>query len=489
MDVQFSFTRFASLLSLKQLIFLLMGLTMPKAQAQIEYPPMVVIHLDADSSSYFHFGCSSYWQWPNTTYWNYLDVGIYSYSQVNYCSAVDSTITETYYTDMYVVPFDPDTLDVNALEVDSLYAICRKFIRYHEGLGDSYYYEGFTLRGSQSYMIPFGQQYFDCMLSNCPWEDEMESWNNESPYLADTTLAQTGVRFGIINSIYNTSGYDTTYIELGGVFNSGSWIPPTYQYANPTMQQWLDTVCYIHNKIYTYSIHYDDSDGDGWVDSLDCDPANEFCNASYPEELCDGIDNNCDGQWESLPFVNFVQVPDSLISTPNTMVLVNSSVNCISYEWNMDGVLSTDPYPTFFIPIEDSISHTLYLTGYGDYGCTDYVSSQFHFDSNGNMLAGGGMATVFTIQVIPPVAGIAETEQVALPASSWPNPFSHITTISSPFDRNRYRVYSMDGRTVMQGYASRSSFELDLSHEPEGMYLMLMEDTLGNSCTLRLIKD
>ena len=50
-----------------------------------------------------------------------------------------------------------------------------------------------------------------------------------------------------------------------------------------------------NNKEIQESGVYVDSDGDGYIDSDDCAEDNA---SVFPgqEEICDGIDNNCDGQ-------------------------------------------------------------------------------------------------------------------------------------------------------------------------------------------------
>jgi hypothetical protein len=50
----------------------------------------------------------------------------------------------------------------------------------------------------------------------------------------------------------------------------------------------------------------------------------------------------------------------------------------------------------------------------------------------------------------------------------------------------RIPVYTPD-RTFGKRY--NVTLELDLSRESEGMYLLLLEDNMGNGCTFRLVKE
>ena len=129
----------------------------------------------------------------------------------------------------------------------------------------------------------------------------------------------------------------------------------------PLLVFWLLLSCRHDIEVFI------DVDGDGYPDTVDCDDTNPF---RYPEanEVCDGVDNNCDGIVdEGYPLLNLFVDADgdaygaeptepSCVALPGTsvwsgdcddgnpVVYPNAAEYCDGLDNDCDGVVDDEPH-------------------------------------------------------------------------------------------------------------------------------------------------
>lgn len=242
----------------------------------------------------------------------------------------------------------------------------------------------------------------------------------------------------------------------------------------------------IFGVINTYTIDLTsviDSDGDGWGDDVDCGPFDPY---THPQamEMCDGIDNNCDGQLEMTPSLNMYFVPDSIVTEENTIFLINQSSNCIGYSWTFgNGDSSNSSYPT---TTYGSVgTYQICVGGYSVDGCVADTCLTFTIDSMG--WYPGGIMTEWVLNVVDSyTVGVEET--MTNNVKVWPNPVSGMINVSTPSNNGNIKIMSIDGRCVYQNKYTTTLSTIDSEILNQGTYVILINDDSGKLYTTKIVK-
>ncbi len=88
-----------------------------------------------------------------------------------------------------------------------------------------------------------------------------------------------------------------------------------------------------------------DFDGDGYSSSggSDCNDSNPFI---YPGayEICDGLDNNCDGVLDTQPTISIYFIPESMVIEPNETFVVCQTTGATFGDGTSEMVMLTHLY-------------------------------------------------------------------------------------------------------------------------------------------------
>ena len=227
-----------------------------------------------------------------------------------------------------------------------------------------------------------------------------------------------------------------------------------------------------------------DSDNDGWNDEYDCDAFNPN---TYPGawEMCDGIDNNCDGQLETTPYLDMSFVSsDSVVIEDNVIFLINQSSNCIGYTWNFgNGDSANVAFPT--TTYGGVGTYQICVWAYSFDGCFADTCLTFTIDSTG--WYPGGIMTEWTLSVVDSyTVGVEET--MTNNVKVWPNPVSGMINVSTPSNNGNIKIMSVDGRCVYQNKYTTTLSTIDSEILSQGTYVILINDDSGKLYTTKIVK-
>jgi hypothetical protein len=235
-------------------------------------------------------------------------------------------------------------------------------------------------------------------------------------------------------------------------------------------------------QTFTLLLQSNDFDGDGFSSFADCNDRDATINPNATE-LCDGIDNNCDGAIEVTPSISMYFVPDSIVSEPNSIFIVCQTTNVTSWTWNFgNGEMSSLPYPT--VNYISPGTYTVCLGASSTDGCV--IDSCLVFTINELLVAPGGIVNDYTLNIVPEyTVGITElTNNVKV----WPNPISGIVNINTPSNSGMLRVMSIDGKCVYQQKYFTNNIQFDSETLSDGTYVITLTDDSGKFYTTRIIK-
>jgi hypothetical protein len=235
-------------------------------------------------------------------------------------------------------------------------------------------------------------------------------------------------------------------------------------------------------QTFTLLLQSNDSDFDGYTDDVDCAPFDPYIHPNATE-LCDGIDNNCDGVIEVEPSISMYFVPDSIVSEPNSIFIVCQTTNVTSWEWSFgNGAVANIPYPTTNYDVDGVYTICLYGTSYD--GCVVDSCLVFVIDSLG--WTPGGIMTNYTLNIVPEyTVGVIElTNNIKV----WPNPIEDVINISAPSNNCNVKIMSVDGKCVFSQKFGQKQIQIDGNLLSKGSYVIVITDDSGKIYTTRIIK-
>jgi len=218
-----------------------------------------------------------------------------------------------------------------------------------------------------------------------------------------------------------------------------------------------------------------DNDLDGFPASVDCDDNNSNVNP-YAVELCDGIDNNCDGVSDTMsyPVINMYFVADSLVSDSNSIYVVCQVSGANSYMWDFNG-LSVDSLYTE-VTFVDSGNYNICLYATNEAGCVSDSCLSFEIDSIGNW-SPTGMPTAYTLYVVPEYIQTSISE-ITNDLLIYPNPTNNSITISNN-NSVSVQIMSLSGNVV---YSQKHNGMININVEnlSNGIYILNLTDGKTN---------
>jgi len=310
-----------------------------------------------------------------------------------------------------------------------------------------------------------------------------------------TVIGDTNCTYNVtgeyIDSINQTTDYLILAYDTSGIYTTSVPVVNNYTHVyfcvtNCTGMSQCTGGMIIFGTVNNFTIDLTsviDSDGDGWGDDVDCAPFDPY---THPQalEMCDGIDNNCDGQLEMTPSINMYFVSDSLVSEDNTIFLINQSSNCIGYSWTFgNGDSSNASYPT---TTYGSVGTYQICVGlFSVDGCSADTCLTFTIDSTG--WYPGGIMTEWMLNVVDSyTVGINET--MTNNVKVWPNPVMNNINVTTPSNSGNIKIMSVDGRCVYQNKYTTTMMTIDSENLSQGTYVIVINDDSGKLYTTKIVK-
>ena len=238
-----------------------------------------------------------------------------------------------------------------------------------------------------------------------------------------------------------------------------------------------------------------DNDGDGATANVDCNDMNPEVSPYMYEIIGDNLDNDCDELIDETGqgcFVDFVVVPDSLVTNPFEVwvYMPETGDDFMTYEWYFGdslGGYSNEAYPSYVY--SNTGTYTLCLNTYDSTGCWGYNCITFNMDEMGNGGPGGAMTQTFTLNIINtwPQGNATNINEMSQHIGLFPNPSQDQVQIQLPEHRTgELNIYSIEGKNVMQTNTNQKLITVDVSMLPSGMYMVQWNHD-GNTWTERLV--
>lgn len=236
-----------------------------------------------------------------------------------------------------------------------------------------------------------------------------------------------------------------------------------------------------------------DNDGDGFNSSVDCNDNDASINASATE-VCDGMDNNCDGAVDEGCSTggcttDIILVADSLISDPFNVVIYLPGANSAmgTYIWSFgDGNTAATMFPTW--QYTEIGTYTVCVTVVFPDGCTATDCLTFTVNGDGTTTPGGINSQGFTLNVVgtmPNPNAVAEISS-ANDFMIFPNPVSESATIqwnATSNEQGRLDIFNVQGQIIStERYnvsAGAQQVELNTQALPAGMYIVRSVSNAG----------
>ena len=236
-----------------------------------------------------------------------------------------------------------------------------------------------------------------------------------------------------------------------------------------------------------------DNDGDGFSSFADCNDNDASINANATE-ICDGVDNNCDGIVDEGCSTggcttDIILVADSLISDPFNVVIYMPGANSAmgTYIWSFgDGNTATTMFPTW--QYTEIGTYTVCVTVVFPDGCTASDCVTFTVNADGSTTPGGINMQGFTLNVVgtmPNPNAVAEISS-ANDFMIFPNPVSESATIqwnATATEQGRLDIFNAQGQLIStERYTlSAGAQQVDLNTQSlsSGMYIVRSVSNAG----------
>jgi len=235
-----------------------------------------------------------------------------------------------------------------------------------------------------------------------------------------------------------------------------------------------------------------DNDGDGFSSFADCNDNDANINANATE-VCDGVDNNCDGVVDEGCStggcnLDIVLIPDSLVNSPFVVYIYLAGVPMGgSIVWDFgDGGVATSNFPTW---VYSNIgTYTVCATYVDASGCTATDCVTFTVNADGSANPGGINMQGFTLNVVntmPSPNAVAEFTS-ANDFTIYPNPVAESATIqwnATATEQGKLDVFNAQGQLISsERYtvsAGAQQVQLNTQTLSAGMYIVRSVSNAG----------
>lgn len=235
-----------------------------------------------------------------------------------------------------------------------------------------------------------------------------------------------------------------------------------------------------------------DNDGDGFNSSVDCNDNDASINANAAE-LCDGIDNNCNGIVDegcnnSGCTLDIVLVPDSLVNSPFAVYIYLAGIPAGgSIVWDFgDGGVATSMFPTW---VYSNIGTYTVCATYADAsGCTATDCVTFTVNADGSTTPGGINMQGFTLNVVNTMPSPNAVDEISSANDFviYPNPVPESATIqwnATATEQGQLDVFNAQGQLISRERytvsAGAQQIQLNTQSLSAGMYIVRSVSNAG----------
>jgi hypothetical protein len=235
-----------------------------------------------------------------------------------------------------------------------------------------------------------------------------------------------------------------------------------------------------------------DNDGDGFSSFADCNDNNANINANATE-VCDGVDNNCDGVVDEGCStggcnLDIVLVADSLDNSPFVVYIYLAGLPAGgSIVWDFgDGGVATSMFPTWVYT--NLGTYTVCATYADASGCTATDCVTFTVNADGSTTPGGINMQGFTLNVVgtlPSPNAVAEISN-ANDFTIYPNPVAETASVqwnATSTEQGKLDVFNAQGQLIStERYtvsAGAQQVQLNTQSLSAGMYIVRSVSNAG----------